>query len=152
MKPQPVQVNIYDISYPCYVAAIPNGAQRIINIPGQSEYKYLEGVKSYVIEAYKTPSRIYVFDVVPFNLWTKKVCKIPYEKRLKFLRQLCTSQITNFDKVMDLDSTLVDNPYELSDYCEALLTAGFETVRIMDVNGNYVFGECTNGEYMELKL
>lgn len=152
MKPQPIQPNIYDITYPCYVAPIPKNAKRIINIPGESEFQYLEGIKSYVVEAYKTDSRMFIFDVVPFHLWHKKVCKVPYEKRLKFLRQLCTAQISRFDKVIDLDSTLVDNPFELRDYCDALLTVGFETVRIMDVNGNYVFGECQNGEYMELKL
>lgn len=152
MQKQPTEPNIYDITYPCYVSAIPPDAERIINIPGQFEYMGLDGVKSYVIEAYKTSDKLFVFDVVPYHLWVKKICKIPYEKRLRFLRALCTAQIARFDKVIDLDSTLVDNPHELSSYCEALLTAGFKAVRIMDVDGNYVFGECTNGEYMELEL
>lgn len=152
MKPQPIEPNIYDITYPCYIAPIPLNSSRIVNIPGEFEFKHLDTVRSYVVEAYKTPDRMYVFDCIPFHLWRKKVCKIPYEKRLKFLRELCTAQIAKFDKVIDLDSTLVSNPYELKDYCEALLTAGFQTVRIMDVNGNYIFGECQNCEYMELKL
>src|ERR1043165_344947 len=93
-----IPINIYDINYPCYISAIPKDAQRILNVPGQFEYKYLEGVKSYVLEGYKTKDKIFLFDVIPFNLWRKQVCKISYEKRLKALHTICTSQIANFDK------------------------------------------------------
>jgi hypothetical protein len=146
------EINIYDINYPCYLSDIPPDGQRIAHIPGEFEYRYLEGVKSYVIEAYKTKDKLYVFDVVPLHLWKKSICRIPYEKRLKALHRIVTEQIADFAKVVDLAAVLVENPFELSDYCDGLLTKGTERVRIMDVNGNYVFGECTNGEYMELKL
>lgn len=152
MTAQNLDVNIYDITYPCYVAGIPPGAKRIIHAPGQFEYTFLDNVRSFVVEAYKTPERLYVFDVVPYHLWVKQICQIPFEKRLKFLRTMCTSQISNFDKVMDLPAVLIDTPFKLHEYCDELLTKGYETVRIMDVNGFYVFGECQNGEYMELKI
>lgn len=152
MQKQPVEVNIFDLSYPIYIAPIPKGATRIINIPGQYEYQHLEEIRSYVIEAYKTEDKIFIFDVIPYHLWRKEICRISYEKRLRFLRQLVTAQITKFDKVIDLDSVLIDNPHELSDYCDALLTGGYEAVRLMDVNGNYVFGECKNCEYLEMEL
>lgn len=152
MTAKDMEINIYDINYPCYISGVPLESQRIIHIPGEFEYQHLDGVKSFVIEAYKTKTRLYLFDVVPLHLWKKGICRISFEKRLKALHQLTTAQISNFDKVIDLAAVLVDNPFELEDYCESLLTKGVERVRIMDVNGNYVFGESVNGEYMELKL
>lgn len=152
MTAKDMEINIYDINYPCYVSGIPKDAQRIAHIPGEFEYKYLDGIISYVLEGYKTKDRIYLFDVVPLHLWKKGVCRISFELRLKALHKICTAQIADFSKVIDLPALLIDNPFELTDYCEGLLTNGIERVRIMDVNGNYVFGESVNGEFMELKL
>jgi hypothetical protein len=152
MTKQNAQVNIYDLTYPVYVAAVPKDCDSILHIPGQFEFKEFEGVYSYVIEAYKTKTKLYVYDVIPYHLWIKGVCNITYEKRLSFLRKLCTAQINNFDKVQDLPSVLIDNPFEFSEYCDNLLTSGYDYVRIMDVNGFYVFGECKNGELLEMKL
>lgn len=145
-------VNIFDINYPCYVSEIPNNSQRILYIPGEFEYKYLDEVRNYVLEGYKTENQIYLFDTILHSLWKKGVCNISYEKRLKTLHTLCTSQIANFSKVTDLPTLLIENPYEFNDYRESLLTNGIKKVRIMDVNGNYVFGESQNGEYLEADL
>lgn len=152
MQKQQGQVNIYDIKYPCYVAPVPPEGNRILHVPGEFEYGQLDNVAGWVIEAYKTKDMLYIFDAVPRSLWFKRICRIPYEKRLKYVRILVTSQIAAFDKVMDLSSVLIDNPAELTDYLDNLLTAGIKVARIMDVDGFYVFGECTNGEYMELDL
>ena len=143
---------IYDLSYPLYIAGIPPNSIQILHIPGEFEYEFLEETISYTIEAYKTESKLYLFDVIPLHLWKKKICNIPYEKRLKSLRTLCTSQIANFKRVIDLPILLVDNPHELSDYCEGLRSKGYSKARLMDVNTFYVFGECAKGEIMELQL
>jgi len=152
MTSKEVDINIYDITYPCYVAGIPVDSQRIIHIPGSFEYKYLEGIASYVVEGYKTKDKIYLFDVIPYNLWVQKVCKLSYEKRLKAVRQICTAQIADFSKVIDLDTVKIDNPHELTEYCENLLTLGHVRARILAADGHYVFGESNNGELLELKL
>lgn len=152
MQHQEASVNIYDLTFPCYVSPVPQNSARILHIPGQFEYKYLDNVYSFVVEGYKTVDRILLFDAIPYTLWQKKVCRIPYEKRLKFVRELVYAQIAKPDNVLDLDSVLIDNPAELTDYCDNMLTQGFTKVRIMDVNGNYVFGQSNNGEYLELEL
>lgn len=151
MKAQKCSVNIYDINYPCYISPIPQG-ERIVHIPGQFEFKYLDNIYSYVIEAYKTADKLLIFDTVPLHLWNKKVCHIRYEKRLKYVRELVYGQVANPEKVMDLESVLIDNPAELIDYCDNLLTQGYTKARIMDVNGYYIFGQAQNGEYLELGL
>lgn len=152
MHRQECNINVYDLKYPCYVSPVPLDAQRIVHIPGEFEFNHLDNVAGWVIEAYKTKDMIYVFDAIPRSLWHKGICRIPFEKRLKYVRTLVTSQIAAFDKVIDLSTVLIDNPIELIDYLDNLLTAGIKVARIMDVDGFYVFGQCTNGEYMELEL
>lgn len=151
MKHQVCSVNIYDINYPCYVSPIPKG-ERIVHVPGQYEFKYLDNIYSFVVEAYKTDEKLLLFDAVPLYLWQKKICQLRYEKRLKYVRELVYGQVANVEKVMDLESVLIDNPVELTDYCDNLLTQGYAKARIMDVNGHYVFGQAQNGEYLELEL
>jgi len=152
MKPQKISSDrVWDINYPIYVSPVLE-AQDIIHIPGQFEYKYLDEIYSYVVEAYKTKDKIYIYDAIPINLWNKRVCKIPYEKRLKTVRELVFSQVAKVDKVLDLDVVLIDNPAELFEYCDNLLTQDYKKIRIMDVNGDYVFGDANNGECLELLL
>lgn len=152
MTRQQGTVNIYDIKYPCYVSPIPLNSTRIVHIPGEFEYKHLDETMEWVIEAYHDKEVLHVFDAMPRTLWYKGVCKIPFEKRLKYVRILVTDQIAAFDKVLDLSTVLVDNPIELRDYCENLKELGYKTIRIMDTDGYYVFGECLNNEYMEMNL
>jgi len=152
MQKQDLPVNIYDLKYPCLVSPIPPDSTRILHIPGEFEYSGLDTVISFVLECYKTKNKIYVYDAIPINLWRKKVCRIPYEKRIKYVRTVVTSQIADFTKVCDLPAELIDNPIELSDYCDNMLTQGITTARIMDVDGYYVFGKCNKAEYLEMEL
>lgn len=151
MKHQEASVNIWDITYPVYVSPIPKGL-RILHIPGQFEYKYLDNAYSFIVEAYKNEDKIFIFDAIPYTLWQKQICNISYEKRLKYVREIVYDRIAQPDFVVDLEAVLVDNPAELTDYCDNLLTQGYSKARIMDVRGNYVFGQSINGEYLELKL
>lgn len=151
MTPQEASVNIWDFNYPCYVSPIPKG-DKFTHVPGLFEFKHLDGIHSFVIEGYKTPDKLWICDVIPFYLWKKNVCNITFEKRLKIVRAIVFESVAKPEHVMDLDAVLIDNPAELTDYCDNLLTQGYERVRIMDVNGNYVFGQSNNGEYLELAL
>lgn len=153
MQPQQVlkSTSLYDLNYPIYVSPIPIGV-KILHIPGQFEYKHLDNVYSYVAEAYKTDDRIYIFDVIPLNLWQKKVCKINYETRLKYVRKVVYDQIGKPEEVLDLETVLIDNPAELTDYFDNLLSQAYKSVMIHDVNGHYVFGRATNGELLEMEL
>lgn len=152
MQPQQGTVNIYDLKYPCYVAAIPNDSTRIVHVPGEFEFQHLDEIFDWVIEAYRTKDCLYIFDAMPRKLWQKGVCNIPYEKRLKYVRTLVTGVISSFDKVMDLWTVLIDNPVEFKDYCDNLRDGSYKRIRIMDSDGFYVFGECENNEYMEMDL
>jgi aryl carrier-like protein len=147
-----IKVNIYDINYPCYVAAIPLDSVRVMNIPGEYEYKHLDSIFAYVVEAYKTKDKLYLADSMLTALWHKGICQVPFEKRIKIVRELVYSVVAKPDQVLDLDYVLIDNPAELNDYIENLLTYGYKTIRIMDVNGYYVFGESREGEYYELSI
>ena len=147
-----IKVNIYDINYPCYVAAVPLDSVRVINIPGVYEYKHLDSIFAYVVEAYKTKDKLYLADSMLTPLWHKQICQIPFEKRIKTVRELTYEVVAKTDHVLDLDYVLIDNPAELNDYIDNLLTYGHTKIRIMDVNGYYVFGESQEGEYYELSI
>ncbi len=156
---QPVmlkQANIKDlfkVNYPCYVAPIPENSTRILHIPGELEYKEFDKSYGFVLEGYKVAQgRFYVFDCIPLELWHKKKCNITYEKRLKYLRMITNEIIANYREVIDLNTQLLDNSPELYDYLDNLLTMGYKKVRIMYAYSNYVFGECSNGEYMEVEI
>lgn len=147
-----IKVNIYDINYPCYVAAIPLNSSRIIHIPGVYEYKYLDNIFAYVVEAYKTEDKLYLADTMLSVLWHKQICQIPFEKRVRAVRELVYDVVANTEHVLDLDYVLIDNPAEYNDYVENLLELGYKTIRIMDVNSYYIFGEALDGEYYEINI
>lgn len=151
MQKQPDVTDIYNINYPCYVSPVPEGT-RIIHIPGVMEYQHLDNTYGYVIEGYQTPEKLYLFDCIPLVLWYKQKCLIAYEDRLKDIRILVNSYIANPKKVIDLNALLIDNQIEMADYLDNLLTQGYKKARIMDANGNYVFGEAKNNEYVEIDL
>ena len=144
--------DIYDINYPCYISGIPKDSVKITHIPGQFEYQHLDKVKAYVIEAYKTKNKLFLYDCIPCLLWEKKICLIPYEKRIKTLHRIVTEQLSNFDKVIDLYADLVENPYDFQEVYKELKQKNIEKIRIMDVNGNYIFGQTVENELMEMSL
>jgi hypothetical protein len=151
MTTQNTNKNIYDISYPCYIAGIPEG-ERIAHIPGSFEYKALEEIYGYVVEGYKRNDRIYLFDCVPMELWFKQKCFVTYEKRLKTLRRLINEQIGERTLVTDLPMVLCDTHIDTIEYLDNLLTMGYKRARIMYSHGHYVFGESTKDEYIEIEL
>ena len=143
-------LTIYDLSYPCYVAGIPAG-DRIIHIPGQFEYKYLADLLSFVIEAYKVGDKYYVFDTMTLDLWNKQKCQLSYAKRLRVVRSILNDEYANKKHLLDLPMTLIDNVLDLKDYCDNLLTQGYNKIRVMYEHGEYVFGTA-NEEYIEVDL
>lgn len=145
-------INLYDLNYPVYVSPIPLDSNKITHIPGLYEYKHLDNVYLHVVEGYKTKDKIYLFDCVPYNLWNKKICNLTYEKRLKTLRTIVYEEVCLPDFVIHLDCVLIDNPVELIDYCENLLTQAYKKVRIMDGNAFYSFAQNDKGESLELEL
>lgn len=144
--------DIYSLNYPCYVAGIPEDGVRIVHIPGLFEYSKLESPHGYVLEAYRTKDKMYVFDCMSLNLWYKNKCMISFEKRLKKLRSILNDYICDPKNVIDLPLVLLDNPAEMSDYLDNLLTMGYKKVRIMYAYGEYVFGECKNQELIEMSI
>lgn len=145
------QFSVYDVSYPCYIAGIPEG-ERIIHIPGRYEYKDLEETYGYVIEGYKTKDKIYLFDCLDVDLWYKSRCDIRYEKRIRMTRAIISESISKRKVVQDLPMVLCDTPIDAIDYLDNLMGQGFEKARIMYSKAYYVFGECQNDEYVEIEL
>lgn len=145
-------VNLYDLNYPLYVSPIPLNSQKIVHIPGKYEYKHLEEIYTYVVEGYKTQEKIYLYDCVPCSYWFKKIYNVDYDKRLKNLRTLIYKDVNLPDVVTQLDCVLIDNPIELIDYCDNLLTQNYKKVKIMDGNAFYLFEHNGKGESLELEL
>lgn len=152
MLKDPIKLSIYDLSYPCYVAAVPLESERIIHVPGLYEYKNLDNTFGFVIEGYRTKDITYLFDCMKLELWNKKKCLIFYENRLKTLRGMINDEIGRNPQLTDLPMVLVDDPMECKDYCENLLQFGITSVRIMSPTGYYVFGQAKNEEYLEMNL
>lgn len=145
-------VNIFDITYPCYVSPIPIDSKRILYIPNESNYSDLSSVRYKVLEGYKTSDKIYLFDCIKLDNWELKSYPVPYYIRLKDTRNIVNSQIVNYRKVLDLETDLIKNPNEFQNYINELLAEGIKSVRIMNVDSEYVFGECQYNEYMELEI
>lgn len=152
MTKQTTEPSVYDLSYPCYIAGIPEGAERIIHIPGLYEFKYLDEAYGYVVEAYKTKEQLLIFDCMTLDLWNKQKCFIEYQKRVRKVRELVGSQIANFKKVMDLPMVECETPIDAIDYLDNLLTSGYKKARIMYGYGHYIFGDSVDGEYVEIDL
>lgn len=152
MTKQTKELNVYELTYPCYIAGIPEDSQRIIHIPGQFEYGQLETTYGYVIEGYKTKDCIFLFDCMNLALWHKQKCFREYYKRLRDLRRIIVGEIADFKKVIDLPMVECQTPIEAIDYLDNLLTSGFKTARIMSANGYYIFGDALDGEYVEVEL
>lgn len=152
MTKQTKELNVYDLSYPCYVAGIPEDSQQIAHIPGHFEYQSLDQTYGYVLEGYKTKDTIFLFDCIPLNLWHKKVCLMEYYKRLRHLRRIIVGEIADFKKVIDLPMVECQTPIDAIDYLDNLLTSGFKKARIMSANGYYIFGEAVDGEFVEIEL
>jgi hypothetical protein len=152
MTKQSGLVNIFDITYPCYVSSIPVDSKRVIYIPEQSKYQFLDIIDDWVIEGYRTNEKIYLCDCLPIQDWNRKKSNIPFSQRIRYVRNLVNSVIGNYSKVSDLPTQLIDNPLEMTNYIKEALTTEIKTIRILDRDKNYVFGECENNEYLELEI
>ncbi len=152
MQKQNKDLSVYDFTYPCYIAGIPEDSQRIIHIPGQFEYTGLDYTFGYVMEGYKTKDKIYVFDCMKLDYWEKSRCDKEYYKRLINLRKVITGEIADFKKVIDLPMVLCDTPIDAVDYLDNLLDSGYKSARVMSADGYYIFGDAVDGEFIEVSL
>ncbi len=152
MTKQSKELNVYELSYPCYIAGIPVDSQRILHVPGLYEFKYLDQSYGYVLEGYKTDKKIFLFDCMPLDLWNKQKCLMEYYKRLRATRRIIVGEIADFEHVLDLPMVECQTPIDTIDFLDNLLTSGFKTARIMSTNGHYVFGDSIDGEFVEVEL
>jgi hypothetical protein len=152
MTGQKIEANLYDLNYPLYVVPVKSQAVDVLHIPGVFEYKELEPSFLHTLHAYKEEGVYYVYDAIPINLWHKQVCHISYEERRKKVIEAVYSYISQPKAVQEASSVLIDNPAELIDYCDNLLTQGFKSAKLYDKSGHYVFGQVHNGECLEITL
>jgi len=94
-----------------------------------------------------------VFDCIPLKDWNNKSCKLRYEQRLKLLRETLNDQVADYKKVVDIETTKVDNAKDLVDIYKKHLQSGFEGSIIRSIDGLYHWKRVTlrSGEMLKLK-
>lgn len=94
-----------------------------------------------------------VFDCIPKKDWDNKQCNIPYNERLKLLRQILNDKVADYKKVIDIASDEVESPIEVKELYSKYLKKGYEGVMLRHKEGLYQWKRTTlkSGEIAKLK-
>ena len=139
MKAPNENPKIEQLKYPCYVQPLPDLEHLEDVLLGHKAFYYYD----------KKHNKRYYYDCMPMTDYIAKKCKLTFEERLIKLRMIL-SELANYIEEIDLPTTKVTNPVELLDIYKDSLTNGFKGIRILNMDGYYIFGESTEGELWEL--
>jgi len=93
-----------------------------------------------------------IYDAIFEQDWELKQTKVPYSDRLRLVRTLVTSQIADFNKVLDIPTDLIDNFKEAKVLYKYYLEQGNEGIIIRKPQGSYKWGRSTLREAELLKV
>ena len=94
-----------------------------------------------------------IFDAMPKEDWDNESCDMVYEDRLSLVRQLVTSSITDYKKVIDIPTDIANNPTEVKISYKTHLQNNYEGAMIRSIDGKYLWKRATinSGEILKLK-
>lgn len=94
-----------------------------------------------------------VYDCIPVEDFNNQKCDLQYEDRLKVLRSIVNSTVSDYTKVLDISTDIVEGPREIKELYKKYLKDSYEGVIIRRVDGKYKFGRATlrGGELIKLK-
>ena len=144
--------NLTQLNYPCYVSPLPS-IPKVVYIPDVNEFEdfsILSQLRNWVIEGYIIDNKFMAIDCMDVDHWIDSSCKRTCEERLKDLRFL-VSHMGEYDKFSVLPVDIVHDASEIKALYASYLTDGYEGAIIKNVEATYHFGECENGEIVELK-
>lgn len=97
-------------------------------------------------------TKFYVFDCLPQELWVNKNGKVPYQKRLQLARSLIGAYISDYSKVIDVATDLVQEPKEVLEIYEKYLKKNINGIIVRDPNENYYWKRLANNTSVMSKL
>ena len=94
-----------------------------------------------------------VYDCMKVKNWELQSCNVPYEQRLKKVRELVTHTIADTKKVIDVESYIVNSSGEAVNLYKSFLKRGYEGGVIKDPMGLYKWGRATlkSGELLKMR-
>jgi len=94
-----------------------------------------------------------IYDAIPVAEWLAKNGKTTYDKRLKIVRELVQSRISDRKKIQDINSDTCNSGKEVVDLYKSFLSKGYEGAMIKNPLGYYKWKRVTakSGEMLKMK-
>jgi len=78
-----------------------------------------------------------VFDCIPIKDWDKQKCTIPYEERLKILREVLNDQVADYKRIIDVATDKCNNAKEVKDLYKKYLNNNYEGLMLRNPDAEY---------------
>lgn len=94
-----------------------------------------------------------IYDAIPIQEWVARKGKTTYDKRLKTVRELVQSRISDRKKIQDIDSTTCNTAKEVIELYKSYLKNDYEGAMIKNPLGYYKWKRVTplSGEMLKMK-